>query len=74
VLCSETTLSYQRPHVFIVRRRVQMNRSHLCPVEDAICQSMLHIVKARRLARALELRVVDDKPGLRFACGHGRSL
>jgi hypothetical protein len=49
-----------------------MNRSHLCPIEDAICQSMLHIAKARRFARALELRIVDDKLGLRFACGHSK--
>jgi hypothetical protein len=60
----EDTLSYQSPHVFIVRRRVQMNRSHLCPIEDAICQSMLHIAKARRFARPLQLRIVYHKLGL----------
>ena len=49
-----------------------MNRSHLCPIEDAICQSMLHIAKTRRFTRALELRIVDDKLGLRFACGHSK--
>src|SRR5271163_2713130 len=49
-----------------------MNRSHLCPIEDAICQPMLHIAKARRFARPLELRIVYDKLGLCFACGHSK--
>ena len=48
-----------------------MNRSHLRPIEDAIRQSMLHIAKARRFARALELRIVDHKLGLRFPGRHG---
>jgi hypothetical protein len=66
-------IAYQRAHVFIIgRRSMQMDRSHLRPIEDVICQSMLHIAKARRFARALELRVVDDKLGLRFACGHSK--
>jgi hypothetical protein len=37
-----------------------------------IRQSMLHIAKARRLARALQLRIVDHKLGLRLACGHSK--
>jgi hypothetical protein len=49
-----------------------MNRSNPCPIEDAICQSMLHIAKARRFAGALELRIVYDKLGLHFARGHGK--
>jgi hypothetical protein len=52
---------------------VQMNRSYLCPIEDAICQSMLHIAKARRLARPLELRIVYHKLGPCFACGHRKN-
>src|ERR1035437_7143978 len=33
---------------------------------------MLHIAKARCFARPLELRIVYDKLGLCFACGHSK--
>jgi len=49
-----------------------MNRSNLRPIEDAIRESMLHIAKTRRFARALKLRIVDDELGPRFARGHSK--
>ena len=60
--------SYQSPHVFsrpMVARYQNEPLQTLCPIEDAICQSMLHIAESfRRFAGALELRIVYDKLGL----------
>ena len=66
------------PHVFVIRWRLEMNSSHLRPVEDAIGQSMLQIAEAGSvlqiakggLARpALKLRIVYHQLDARIACG-----
>src|SRR5262249_22127810 len=56
------------PNVFVVGRRLEMNSSHLRPVEDAIGQSMLQIAKAGSVLQIAKGRLA--RPALKLGIVH----